>query len=269
MKKLIICADDFAQNAPISEGILELALARRLNAISCMVNETCWKQAALSLKSLSPEVSVGLHFNLTSGQCLSAHWKKSYGAAFPSLPHLIGRVYSQRLDKAAVVGELLAQWDHFVSQVGREPDFIDGHQHVHQYGLIRDMVCEVLKQKRFSGFCRIPTNGWRDVYACQGFPKPTAMLILGGIALKNKMTQQQVQTNTSFAGFYPFTKSSHYRYYFRNFLAQSKPGGLIMCHPGSASQDKTDPLQTSRFNEFNYLMSDHYWNDLEEFGFGT
>lgn len=265
---LIICADDFAQNAPISEGILELALARRLNAISCMVNEAYWKQAALSLETVPSEVAVGLHFNFTSGKALSRAWKETYGTYFPSLSQLFGLVYSHRLDKSTVVSELLAQWDYFVSQVGREPDFIDGHQHVHQFGIIRKSLFEVLKLKDFLGFCRTSTNGLNDLYSLNGFPKPMVMLLLGGWALKKNIKQQQIQTNTSFAGFYPFKKSSVYRYYFRKFLAQSKPGGLIMCHPGGPSKDKTDPLYKSRLNEFNYLMSELYWKDLEEYGFG-
>ncbi len=45
LREMILCADDYGQNEPISQGILELALNKRINAISCLVNTPYWQDA--------------------------------------------------------------------------------------------------------------------------------------------------------------------------------------------------------------------------------
>lgn len=52
MSDLCICADDFAQNESISEGILNLASKKRINATSCMVNSLFWQEMAFDLKNI-------------------------------------------------------------------------------------------------------------------------------------------------------------------------------------------------------------------------
>jgi predicted glycoside hydrolase/deacetylase ChbG (UPF0249 family) len=265
-KRLTICADDFAQNESITQGILDLAAANRINAISCMVNDPYWSEGAASLTQLPTGVSKGLHFNLTHGQPLSHQWRQHHGKHFPSLTQLLGLLFARQLDVSTIQHELLAQWDAFVEKTGCTPDFVDGHQHVHQYGHVRQALTDVFLAKRFQGACRISTNGIKDIFSLDGFPKPMLMWLLGGQILKKKLSRHPVQLNTSFAGFYPFKQTTTYRTHFRKFLAQSRSGGLIMCHPGKISTDKQDPLYPFRINEYLYLMSDAYHQDLKEFG---
>lgn len=266
-KQVIICADDFGQSDAISLGIHELARANRIHAISCMVNVPGWAASAASLKQLTANVLTGLHFNLTYGRPLSHHWRRQYGQTFPSLGQLLSMLLTRRLDAAVIKSECLAQWDAFAEQTGQAPRGVDGHQHVHQYGLLRQVVCEILLEKQYHGACRTSTNGLKDIGARVGFPKPMLMCLLGGRSLNRLLMHHRIQTNTSFAGFYPFKHAASYRRYFRAFLEQSSDGGLIMCHPGLASTDRTDPLYLSRHHELTYLMSDLFIQDLKEFGF--
>lgn len=273
MNSLTVCADDFAQNEPISEGIIELAQHRRIHAISCMVNTPLWETGAsllnnrLSLKLATKPVAIGLHFNFTLGKALSKQWQAHYGPSFPPLTKLLYLLYTNRLNQAIIKHELTAQWDAFVEKMGRLPDFLDGHQHIHQYKHVRSLLCAMMNEKNYQGQCRSSTNGSRDLIALDAYPKAPLMYLLGGRLLKTNLALHQIETNTSFAGFYPFKQAKHYRLYFRRFLAKSKPAGLIMCHPGYASNDKTDPLYQTRLHEYLYLMSDAYRLDLMEFGF--
>ena len=91
-KQLILCADDFAQNEDISEGILSLMRTKRINATSCVVNSPCWPEQSEALHAFKSSHFIGLHLNLTMGQPLSAVWRKHEGEVFQRLPHLLKRV---------------------------------------------------------------------------------------------------------------------------------------------------------------------------------
>lgn len=282
-KQIILCADDYAQNSAISEGIYQLASKGRINAISCMVNSKEWSNANSLLHSLSPSVFVGLHLNLTLGEPVSPIWQSYYGKPFPGLPLLLTKAYLRKLNAAVVAAEIQAQFDVFIKAMNRYPDFIDGHEHCHQLPVIRDVLLQNYNQnhdKSFSRhsapegilpayeavmpaiFIRSTSNGWRDVMSTHDFPKRQLISILGGATFKKCLVNKSLSTNTSFSGIYNFNKSSHYRHYFNKFLSFSQNRGLIMCHPGMPSNDVNDPLSEHRHHELNYLLSEEFVNDL-------
>lgn len=262
--KIIICADDYAQNNAISEGILALAEAKRINAISCLVNSDTWIDAHQGLNKVKNTCLIGLHFNLTLGQALSSEWKKQVGTSFSSLPQLLQNVYLGRLDRKVVTAEIVAQLEAFTSVMQVEPQFIDGHQHIHQLPIIRDALLAVYSKFKLTSFFRNTSNDWRDFFCLESFPKCQLIALLGGRVFKRRLVQQLIPSNTSFAGIYNFSKASDYPYYFKRFLTKSKDGGLIMCHPGNESNDVSDPLHQYRHFELNYLMSDAFLRDLED-----
>src|SRR3990167_2234163 len=260
LKDLWICADDFAQNDAISLGILKLADSMRLNAISAMANSAFWPQHAKELRTLNPNIKIGLHFNLTYGYYLTN------GKKLPQLSRLVFLLFTQQIKQEDLFSELVAQWESFTALLGREPDFIDGHQHVHQLYNVRPQLLRLCKEKNYQGFCRTTTNGLKDYLVWQsGFPKPVAMQLLGWLKLRKELSKNNINTNTSFLGFYPYRSAANYRDYFRSFLAKSKPGGLIMCHPGLDSQDSTDPIHLSRAHEYAYFASKEYLQDIQEY----
>lgn len=268
IKNLWICADDFSQNAPISEGILNLASKQRINAISCMVNRPLWPEVATCLKNKTDFLKIGLHFNLSYGTAISEEWKEHYGAKLPALQTLLFLLFMRRIKTEIILSELLTQWDTFVENVGYVPDFLDGHQHVHQFPNVRQAFIALCLKKNFTGFCRTTTNGIKDFFSSDCFPKPLAMQLLGGRSLQKDLNKYDLKTNSSFFGFYSFNKAINYRTYFRSFLAASRKDGIIMCHPGLPSQDKTDPQYMIRRFEYDYFLSNEYINDLQEFRFG-
>lgn len=266
-KEIILCADDYSQNTDICDGILSLLNKKRLNATSCLVNLPSWHETHNGLNEFKKEVYIGLHFNLTFGNPLSRIWKKQYGNSFNGLSPLLRRCYSTGYQRDAIYAEINAQVDAFTSTMGISPDFIDGHQHVHQLPAIRDVLIDLHVKEKWTGFLRNTSNGINDYLSLTGFPKQQLISLLGGSAFRHCLTQKSITTNTSFAGIYNFKNAVNYRNYFKQFLKFSKPGGLIMCHPGLRSTDTHDPLYQSRYHEFEYLMSDEFLKDLQKANF--
>ena len=140
------------------------------------------------------------------------------------------------------------------------PDFIDGHQHIHQLPVIRDVLLSVCANSHV--FFRSTSHGWSDVLSLDAFPKRQLITLLGGATFHKRLKQQNLARNSSFSGIYNFSNAANYRYYFKRFLMHSQDDGLIMCHPGNPSSDVHDPLRFCRHHELNYFMSDHYISDL-------
>lgn len=140
---VIVCADDFALSAEVNAGILALAQAQRINAISCLVNFSLFCTSSADLVALKNKCYLGLHLNMTEGAPLSVAWQETYGTCFKGLRSLLMMSYLRRLDFNVVVAEIEAQLALFIETLQMAPDFIDGHQHVQQFPIIRDALLSV------------------------------------------------------------------------------------------------------------------------------
>jgi predicted glycoside hydrolase/deacetylase ChbG (UPF0249 family) len=200
---------------------------------------------------------------------MSLLWREKYGNQFFGLPKLIQLAYTRQLDLAVVVAEVQTQLNTFIHDRGVYPDFIDGHQHVHQFPVIHKALLKVYQDQKnanenFKCFLRKTYNGWQDFFSILDTHKTLLLAILGGARCQQIFSENQIPTNSSFAGLYNFKSSSHFAYYFKRFLKKIKNNGLIMCHPGYESKDPLDAIYLSRHHEFTYFMSDEFLSDLSE-----
>jgi predicted glycoside hydrolase/deacetylase ChbG (UPF0249 family) len=260
MKRIIICADDYGQNSAISQAIVELLRENRLSATSCLVTSPAWSGVAKWLAPLINKADIGLHFNLTEGKPLSDKLSK-----FFSLKELIIKANLGQLDQKVIAAELRAQLDSFTNQTGQLPDFIDGHQHVHQFPIIRDAVIEVYEERlRLNGsYLRCtydPFTLYRVKYVA--YFKQLIIQLCGGIQFKQELVKLKIPHNTTFAGIYDFENSYEYSSLFLRFLNQVQDGGLVMCHPGLLSSEEPDLMATARHNEYLYLSSLSYFDAI-------
>jgi predicted glycoside hydrolase/deacetylase ChbG (UPF0249 family) len=159
--------------------------------------------------------------------------------------------------------ELNAQLDMFVDAFGFMPDFIDGHQHVHQFPVVRKALLQVyqlrLKNKQIR--CTYP------YLSLPGFITKSAILAMsGGIVFKKMLIQSSIPHNEFFSGIYDFNSNYEYGDLFRDWLAMVKPNTLIMCHPGHQDVHNKDSIGAGRENELAYLSSARFLEDWEEFG---
>lgn len=252
-KRIVLCADDYGQEQELSEVILALIATNRLSATSCLVNFPNWRKHAKQVKTFLQKIDIGWHVNFTEGYPLSKEYRSLYGDSFQGLKVILRAAFSKKLQLAALIAECRTQLDQFVQEVGQLPDFIDGHQHVHQFPLIRQALMEVYKEYNLRAYCRwVTPRIWGGGMA--NTLKKSIISLTGSGAFYKLLQAHQIPHNTSFTGIYDFKQSRRYPKLFRQFLAEIGDGGLILCHPG---------VSGFRLDEWNYLKSQQFTVDCD------
>lgn len=255
IKNLILCADDFAQNAQISQGILHLISAGRLNATSCMTESQYWPEFSAELAKLADKADVGLHFNLTH------RFKKN--VVF-SLPKLMLNKFTRVISAEQAYRKLNLQLDLFEDNFNKAPDFIDGHQHVHQFFAVREALIETIKKRYSNKPPYVRTTVRPPATHFQIEPLKSAIIAWsGGKSLLTQLTINGIPHNADFGGIYNLQPTVPFRANMRAWLSHCAAEGLIMCHPGFISEDTSDPIRAARVKEYEYLISSDFAADLE------
>lgn len=277
-RQLVVCVDDFGLHAGVNQAVLDLLALRRISAVSCLVDGETWVKDAAALKAAAysageldgpdgldgranRQADIGLHLNLT--ECLDPVAQ----AAWPSQPlgGLIRAAYLRQLDPTALRAEVARQWDRFVEVWGATPDFVDGHQHVHQLPQVREALMAVLDSRLAPGTprpwlrrCRAP--GWRAIW--QGISvadtaKAHIIGALGSAALARLALARGLRTTEHLLGVYPFDADAvAYQGRWQGWLQLARPqGDLLMCHPAKpgAAATVVDVIAPSRAMEYQVL----------------
>jgi len=164
------------------------------------------------------------------------------------------------------------QWQRFVEVMGRAPDFIDGHQHVHQFPVIRDVLLTFLTHKGFSGWIR---NLNHTVITPNYFIKSKSLSLLGAHSLAEACNELHFRQNARFAGVYDFTNAVPYAELMQHGLDSAKSHKpkiaddvqqslLVMCHPSVDASDPTDTIAQARIREYHYFISDQFGQDCAD-----
>jgi hypothetical protein len=246
--RLAVCIDDFGMHAGVNDAALELGSAGRVTAVGCMVDGPAWRAGAAQLRqALRGKADVGLHLDLTE------QWP---GRARRTLPALILAAYAGRLARQEMAGEVRRQLDAFEDAAGAAPDFVDGHQHVHQLPVIREALVEELLRRYPQ---RLPwvRSSLAPAPSRQGFSfKPYIIGMLGGGALRRLAGRAGLRQNRRLLGVYGFDGPAEaYRLRFGRWLAQARDGDLLMCHPAAHGNDA---LARARQIEYAFLRGDDY-----------
>jgi predicted glycoside hydrolase/deacetylase ChbG (UPF0249 family) len=272
--RITLCADDYALHPAVDDAVLRLARAGRLVATSCMTTSPRWREAARTLRDAPATLATGLHLNLTEGHG---------AAAAPSLGATLRDAYAGRLDPARLRAQIERQLGDFERALGRAPDFIDGHQHVHQLPQVREALFAVL-EARFGN--AVPSSPAGPVAAAAstnptmptvratvpaqwrwGLGKAGALALLGGWRFRRALARRGVPHNRGFAGVYGFdaTTPADYGRHMDRWLAGCRDGTLMMCHPATALVPG-DAIAAQRVVEFAYLASDAFADSLRQHG---
>lgn len=259
-KRIVLCADDYGQAPEISQGIINLLVQNRLSATSCMVNTRYWAEHASWLIPFQQKIDIGLHFNLTEGRALSKEYARAHGECFLPLPQLLRSAFLRKIMRTAIEAECHAQIDAFQAALGCVPDFIDGHQHVHQFPVIRDALIHVHQQRLPLSYIRLVKEKLRVTDVFKDFKK-VVIYATGTQALERLLIQNNIPHNSLFAGIYAFKQADQYAHLFPGFLQAIKDRGLIMCHPGLNASNPLDSIAKARFAEYQYIVSDQFLED--------
>jgi predicted glycoside hydrolase/deacetylase ChbG (UPF0249 family) len=184
----------------------------------------------------------------------------TWGSSFPSLSKLMINAHLRNIDFNVIFAEVTAQIDEFEASMGRLPDFIDGHQHVHQLPIIRGVVLKIYDQRlRQHPHCYVRCVNDQNVFSSikeDAYIKRCVIQLSGAFAFKKQLLQQNIPHNTSFSGIYNFKNAKSYPQLFLTFLKQITDNGLIMCHPGlEAQHSDEDAIFCSRQDEYRYFLS--------------
>jgi predicted glycoside hydrolase/deacetylase ChbG (UPF0249 family) len=233
---LIICADDYALSSDIDEAIVDLVKGGSLSAVSCLVvlpgaSHNQFKP----LLEFQNTADLGLHFALIVPP--DAGWKGTFQALSGSSSYasIVRSALLRRINLNEVKRALEMQYDTFRQLLGRDPDFIDSHLHVHQLPGVREVLLEFVQNipEKRRPYLRNTAMGWRQI-AQQGHSQGKCAAIgWFGSQFKRKLQERGLSTNQAFSGVYNFSEWSQYTARFPGFVEQlNTSNGLLMTHPG-------------------------------------
>jgi predicted glycoside hydrolase/deacetylase ChbG (UPF0249 family) len=256
-----ICADDIGQDPAINEACLDLFALGRLSQVSVMSSAPFVKSHRDSfIQARKQGLQVGLHFNLTLGF--------SEGEVCRPLHQIILLSQLRLLNASLIQKTVKQQLDQFENIYGFAPNFIDGHQHIHQFPQIRQVLIEeVLRRyadQTLPWFRSTVLSG--QTYGLPETLKCNLLNWLGGNTFLQLLDKNHLSHNDGFLGVYGFNATSQgaYRSLMRSWLSLVKENTLIMCHP-AIQEVKNDAIGLQRPIEYQYLKSDAFLEDLQTY----
>jgi predicted glycoside hydrolase/deacetylase ChbG (UPF0249 family) len=262
-RRIAVCVDDFGMHEGINLAALDLARRGRVSSISCLVDGPAWQAGSNALKASGLEVEIGLHLNFT----------ERFGQPYDAVPlsRLILLAYARQLDRAALKWEIERQLEKFVSFMGRMPDFLDGHQHVHQLPLIREALIECLDKRDVSSSlwiraCCPPERLGESALPYAIRLKSRLIGWLGAHAVKRLAAQHGHSQNRHLLGVYGFDGlAGDYLDLMQSWLQSAADGDVLMCHP-SVPGPWNDAILESRSQEYDVLASQAFHEMLDQTG---
>ena len=247
-----VCIDDVGLHPGVTEAALMLCQAGRVSALSCMSEAPSWRDAAARLvPTLRGKVDFGLHLTFTEP------WSGS-GIKRP-LRALIAAAYTRALDHVAVSADIHRQFDAFEDAVGDAPDFVDGHQHVHQLPVIRNVLIDELstryaRRKPWIRHTGAPHRARWWAPPNRDELKERVIAALGAGPLQTLARDAGFKQNGHLLGVYGFNGSAgDYLARWGRWCAQAADGDLLMCHPAAHDPDADDPIASARAVEYRVM----------------
>lgn len=137
--RLILNGDDFGISRGVNAAMIDCYQKGVMNSCSMMTNMPAAKEAA-QLMLENPNLSVGIHFNLTVGYPLTKNLKTLVKADGSFNKAMLKD--SRHVDPEEIYTELQAQMDRFVLLTGKHPDHINSHHGIEMIQGAEKIICE-------------------------------------------------------------------------------------------------------------------------------
>ena len=255
-KHVVVCADDYALNAPVSHGIVALSVLGRVSATSVMSLSPRWAEDVAALREVRGRLDVGLHLDWTSPFAVAAGHGRGLGA-------VMARSALHLFRPREVQTEIERQLDAFELHWQATPDHLDGHQHIQQFPVIREALAEVLLRRYGS---RAPRPWLRVSQVAQPGLKAQVISAMGAQALNDWAQAHQWPTVSPLLGAYGFDGDlAGYAQHMQAWLAALPVDqtAVLMCHPAVSAQ-ADDEIGPARYREFAYLASADFVQHLQD-----
>jgi chitin disaccharide deacetylase len=260
--RFVLTADDYAMTPAVTRGILAVLEAGRISATGAMTNRPFWREAARALSAFEGRADLGVHVNLTCGAPLTGAAGLAVGGVLPKLGPLLLRGMAGLLPLAAIEAEIDAQLTAFEDAMGRMPDFIDGHQHVHTMPGVRRAFAAVLARRypKEKPYVRDAADSLAAIRARGQHGRKAVIVANLARPFGKRMGELGFALNQGFAGFSAFDPRQDYGADFPGYLVAPGKAHLVMCHPGEIDDElrALDPATDSRPKEVAYLLSDRF-----------
>tara|TARA_B100001057_G_scaffold301008_1_gene301187 strand:- start:2087 stop:2941 length:855 start_codon:yes stop_codon:yes gene_type:complete len=261
-----ICADDFGITEKVDKSIINLILNKRLTETSCIVLTQNFKNSSKELKRTPREFGKGIHLTLTDFNSLTSPKTFTNDGKFLPFKNLFFKILKKEILNDEIIKEINAQLDFFEELMGTSPDFIDGHHHVHQLPIIRDLVFEILKKRYKNNLPWIRNTSESSLKILKRNVALTKTYILSfyGLKLKKKANEEGFRTNDGFSGIYNFSNNTDYKICFINFIKFIENNHLLMVHPGESDENlkRIDSVTHTRNLENDFLRSNDFLDIL-------
>lgn len=261
VKEIVICADDFGLHPEVDRAIVDLTSRGRIGATSVLVDASGVQERAGWI--VDQPVDIGLHLNMTEQVGDLDH------GDVKSLARLVLQCYTGRISSPWIECMIERQLTRYEERFGKPPDYVDGHQHVHQLPVIRDVLLQKLQQRYglVKPWIR-STVAVKDLWSTgwQQWFKAKVIESLGAKALQRSAHSFGYRTNNGFAGVYDFTRPAQpFEKLLTDWVKASVEGSVIMTHP-SAAVLADDPVGQARLTEYQVLSSDWFTQMLLQHG---
>ena len=221
------------------------------------------------LRSLDANADIGLHIALTRFTPLAPMPFLAPTGRLPSLSELLLLAYARQLDVDEIGQEIDRQVDAFSQAMGRPPDYVDGHHHVHQLPVVRDALFKQFRRRLPAGtsmrISHEPLSAiwWRGIARLRA-----SMISTGARSSRRAVSLTKIHCNQRFSGVRDYREAAPYRDLFLRFIRSDLHGELeglaVMCHPGYRDRRPSlDELVDARETEIAYLSGDEFPADLE------
>src|SRR3546814_925338 len=213
---------------------------------------------ALDLSGLQ----IGLHLNFTE----RLNPDRDPTMLYLPVSVLIARSYLRQLNETGVRRQIVRQLDRFEAVLGRSPDFVDGHQHVHQFPQIRrclmaELVHRYPNKRLWIRNTRVGRLGMTGSFRF----KAGVIQGLGSARLVRLTQGSHFTVNHDFLGVYDFRGGSEaYGRLLKTWLGAAENGSVLMCHP--ARESVGDGFGSQRVAEQEVLAEQRMGAWLEDIG---
>jgi chitin disaccharide deacetylase len=250
-RRFVVCADDFALDRGSIEATLALIERGRITATSVLVDAPDWRAAARELKPLAGKADIGLHLNLTQALGINT-------APF-RLPVLIGQASLRLAPRWRILQQIERQLEEFAEAMDSLPHYVDGHQHVHQLPVVRDLLMRAISS------LEPKTPPWIRVSRPPPLVRDRKARLIGALGAEGLMQcarEAGFATNQWLLGVYGFEpRRDAYMARVRRWLEAGPDGSVLMCHPSTKASSK-DPIGAARRMELGVLVGDSFGSAL-------
>lgn len=233
VRALVINGDDFGLSHGVNLGIIEAHEHGVLTSASLMVHGDGAAEAGAYARRF-PKLGVGLHLDLGEWEYRDRAWIPLYEVVPDPTPEALTR-------------EIQRQVRLFRELVGRDPDHVDSHQHVHRDEPLRSLLTEVTSELAVP--VRQRTHG---IEYCGGFYGQTGK----GEHLPEAITLEamtalieRIGPGVTELGCHPAREVDFKSPYSGERLRELE----VLCHPAVRSAIEENDLQLCSFAEANRL----------------